>query len=74
MHAEANALHICCHASFLDALGIRIERVDARRTSGCERRQPTLPTTDVDDARALERDELLDPPGLDRVQVGDVHV
>ena len=73
VYTEADALGVCRRPSLLHPLGIRVERVDARSPLCREPGEPALPATDVENADALQRDECLDPPRLDLVQVGDVH-
>jgi len=73
VHAEANTLRLGSCSSRLHALGIRVECVHGRCSSGCESGQSSIAASDLENARALERNERLDPPRLGLVQVGDVH-
>src|SRR5206468_5992171 len=73
VHPETDPLGVRRCPGLLHALGIRIERVDARGPRCRVRGQPTLAAADVEDAGALEREELLDASRLDLVQVRDVH-
>ena len=73
VHAEANALRLGSCSSRLHALGVRVEGVHGRCSSGRESGQSSVTASDLENARAFERNERLDPPRLDLVQVRDVH-
>jgi hypothetical protein len=73
VNAEADTLDAGRRPRILDALAIRVERIDARGPSRREAGQPSVAASDLEDARAFERHERSDPPRLRLVQVGDVH-
>ena len=73
VHAEANPFSVGRRSCRLDALGVRIEGVNARSTSGDEAGEAAFAAADLENPDALERNETLDPTRLGLVQVGDVH-
>jgi hypothetical protein len=73
VYAEANILDIGRRARDFNALGIRVERVDACSAFGCEKRQPTFTASDIEDSDSLEGDERLDSLRFGVGQIRDMH-
>ena len=73
VHAEANALRLGSCSGRLHALGVRVEGVHGRCSSGRESGQSSIAASDLENAHTVERNKRLDPPRLGPVQVGDVH-
>ena len=73
VHAEANALRLGSCPRRLHALGVRVEGVHGRSSSCCKSGQSSIAAADLENARAFQRNERVDPLRLCLVQVGDVH-